>query len=153
LDEVVPIDVNLPYRELMGVALLPGRAAALFTSVFGTVGLALAAMGLYGILAFAVTQRTREIGIRMALGAATGSVRSLVIRSALKLVGLGLAIGFGLAVALTRLLRGMLHGLSPTDPLTFAAIALLLVAVALAASYGPAWRATRIDPLEALRAE
>ncbi|MGD2154867.1 MAG: ADOP family duplicated permease, partial [Gemmatimonadales bacterium] len=153
LDDALPVDANLAYRELMGIAMLPSRAAALFTTVFGTVGLLLAAMGLYGVLAFAVTQRTREIGIRMALGAGTGSVRSLVIRSALKLVGLGLAIGLGLALPLTRLLRGMLYGLSPTDPITFAAIALLLVAVALAASFLPAWRATRVDPLEALRAE
>ncbi len=153
LDDALPIDVNMPYRELMGIAMLPSRAAALFTAVFGGVGLLLAALGLYGVLAFQVAQRTREIGIRMALGAGAGRVRALVIRGGVKLVGIGLAIGLGLALAVTRLLRGLLFGLSPTDPITFAGITLLLVGVALAASYLPAWRATRIDPVEALRAE
>lgn len=153
LDEAIPIDVNLPYREVMGIAMLPSRAAALFTTVFGGVGLLLAALGLYGILAFAVAQRTREIGIRMTLGAGTGTIRAWVIRGGVKLVGAGLAIGFVIAFAVTRFLRSLLYGLSPTDPITFAGIALLLVGVALAASYLPAWRATRIDPVEALRAE
>jgi predicted permease len=153
IDTALPIEINAPYREFMGIAMLPSRAAALFTTVFGAVGLLLAAMGLYGVLAFAVTQRTREIGIRMALGAGTGSVRALVIGSGVKLVGIGLAIGLGLALAGTRFLSSLLYGLSPTDPVTFAAIVLLLVGVALLASYLPAWRATRIDPLEALRAE
>jgi putative ABC transport system permease protein len=153
LDDAIPIDANLPYRELMGIAMLPSRAAALFTTVFGGVGLVLAALGLYGILAFAVAQRTREIGIRMTLGAGTGTIRAWVIRGGVKLVGVGLAIGFVIALAVTRFLRGLLYGLSPTDPITFAGIALLLVGVALAASYLPAWRATRIDPVEALRAE
>ncbi|UCC74646.1 MAG: ABC transporter permease [Gemmatimonadota bacterium] len=153
LDDTVPIDANLPYRELMGIVMLPSRAAALFTTVFGGLGLLLAALGLYGILAFQVAQRTREFGIRMALGAGTDTLRALVIRGGLKLVGIGLAIGLGLALVVTRLVRGLLYGVSPTDPITFAAIALLLVGVALAASYLPAWRATRVDPVEALRAE
>jgi predicted permease len=153
LDASLPIDANVPYRELMGIAMLPSRAAALFTTLFGGVGLMLAALGLYGILAFAVAQRTREIGIRMALGARTGAVRTLIIRGGVKLVAIGLAIGFVIALAVTRLLRGLLYGVSPTDPITFGGIALLLVGVALAAAYVPAWRATRIDPVEALRAE
>lgn len=153
LDDALPIDANLAYRELMGIAMLPSRAAALFTTVFGAVGLLLAALGLYGLLAFAVTRRTREIGVRMALGARRGAVRALVIRNGVKLVGIGLAIGFLLAGAVMRLVRGLLFGLSPTDPITFVGIAALLVAVAVAAAFLPAWRATRIDPVEALRAE
>jgi ABC-type antimicrobial peptide transport system permease subunit len=153
LDDALPIDANLAYRELMGIAMLPSRAAALFTTVFGAVGLLLAALGLYGVLAFAVTRRTREIGIRMALGAKTGAVRGLIIRSGVKLVGIGLAIGFLIAGAVMRLMRGLLYGLSPTDPITFGGIGLLLIFVAVAAAYLPAWRATRIDPVEALRAE
>jgi len=115
--------------------------------------LLLAALGLYGILAFAVTRRTREIGIRMALGAGSGSVRVLVIRGGVKLVAIGLAIGFLTAGAVMRLMRSMLYGVSPTDPITFVSIALLLTCVAVAAAYLPAWRATHIDPVEALRAE
>jgi predicted permease len=153
LDAALPVDANVPYRDFMGIAMMPSRAAALFTTVFGGVGLLLAALGLYGILAFQVAQRTREIGIRMALGAGTGAVRAFVMRGGLKLVGIGLGIGFLIALAVTRLVRGLLYGVNPTDPVTFAAIALLLVGVALAASFVPAWRATRVDPLESLRAE
>jgi predicted permease len=153
LDAALPVDLNQPYRDLMGVTMLPSRAAALFITVFGGIGLVLAALGLYGVLAFMVTQRTREIGIRMAIGATAVTVRGLVLRGGLKLVTFGLGIGFVIALAVTRFLRGLIYGLSPTDPITFAAIALLLIAVALVASWVPAWRATRIDPLEALRAE
>ncbi len=153
LDPALPLDANAAYRELMGIAMLPSRAAALFTTVFGAVGLLLAALGLYGVLAFAVTRRTREIGIRIALGARSGAVRASVIRGGVKLVGAGLAIGFLAAGAIMQLMRGLLYGVSPTDPITFVGIALLLMVVAVAAAYLPAWRATRIDPVEALRAE
>ena len=137
----------------MGIALLPSRAAAVITTVFGLIGLALASLGLYGVLAYTVAQRTREIGIRMALGAEDWSVRAMVIRDGAKLAGIGLTIGFLIALAVTRLLRGLLNGLSPTDPVTFGGIALILTCVALAASYIPARRATRTDPIEALRVE
>jgi predicted permease len=153
LDADLPIDANVPYEDLMGIALLPSRATAILTAIFGTIGLVLASLGLYGVLAYAVTQRTREFGIRLALGAEHGKVRTLVLRDGVKLAVVGLAIGFAIALATTHLLRGFLHGLSPTDPITFGGIALLLVAVALAASYLPAVRATRTDPVEALRAE
>jgi predicted permease len=153
LDADLPIDANVPYRDLMGIAMLPSRAGALFTTVFGVIGTVLASLGLYGVLAFAVTQRTREIGVRMALGAEAGKVRAVILRDGVKLAAIGLAIGFAIALAVTRLLRGLLYGLSPTDPITFGGIALLLIGVALAASYLPALRATRVNPIEALRAE
>jgi ABC-type antimicrobial peptide transport system permease subunit len=137
----------------MGIAMIPSRAAALVTSIFGLLGLGLASLGLYGILAYTVGQRTREIGIRMALGAGRGSVRGMVLRDGAKLAGLGLTVGFLIALAVTRMLRGLLHGLSPTDPVTFGGIAVILMAVALTASYIPARRATRTDPIEALRVD
>jgi predicted permease len=153
IDATMPVDANVAYVDLMSIALLPSRAAAFFATLFGALGLVLAAMGLYGVLAFAVAQRTREIGIRMALGAEPGTVRGLVLRDGVKLAGIGLAIGVAIALALTHLLRGLLYGLSPTDPITFGGIVLLLLGVALAASYVPALRATRTDPVEALRTE
>jgi predicted permease len=147
------IDANTSYENFMGIALLPSRAAAVVTSVFGMIGLLLASLGLYGVLAYTVAQRTREIGIRMALGAGSRSVRGMVLRDGARLAGLGLAIGLLIALAVTRLLRGLLNGLSPTDPITFGGIALILTVVALAASFFPARRATRTDPIEALRVE
>ena len=147
------IDANTAYENFMGIALLPSRAAAIVTTVFGIIGLGLAALGLYGILAYTVTQRTREIGIRMALGAEERSVRTMVMSDGVKLAGIGLTIGVLIALAVTRLLRGLLNGLSPTDPITFCSIALILTFVALAASYIPARRATRTDPIDALRTD
>jgi predicted permease len=147
------VDANTSYENFMGIAMLPSRAAAIVTAVFGILGLGMASLGLYGILAYMVGQRTREIGIRMALGAEERTVRGMVLGDGAKLAGIGLTIGFVIALAVTRLLRGLLHGLSPTDPVTFGGIALILTAVALIASYIPARRATRTDPIKALRVE
>ncbi len=153
LDIGVHADANVPYRDLMGIALLPGRAAALFLAIVGTVGLALASLGIYGVLAYMVTQRSREIGIRIALGADPGRVCGLVLRQAARLAGIGLGIGLALAFVVTRVLRGLLYGISPTDPVTFGGIAVLLMTVALGAAFFPALLATRTDPVRVMQAE
>jgi putative ABC transport system permease protein len=120
-------------------------------AVLGIVALTLAAMGLYSVMAYSVSQRTSELGIRMALGAQTADVVALVVRQAMVLTLIGLAIGVAASLALTRLAAGVLVQVSATDPLIFGGAALFLAAIALAASYLPARRATRIDPLIALR--
>ncbi len=119
--------------------------------LFAGTALLLAAVGLYGVLAFMVAERRHEIGIRMALGAGKSNVLALVIGQGLKLALSGLAIGIPAALALTRVIRALLYGVSPTDPLTFGAVALLLVVIALLASWLPARRAAQVDPMVALR--
>jgi putative ABC transport system permease protein len=122
-------------------------------SAFGAVAVSLAAIGLYGVLAFIVAQRRREIGVRMALGAQPRDVIADVMGQGLRLAGLGVVVGIGMALAGTRLLNSMLFATSPTDGVTFAAVAALLVAIAAGASLVPAVRASRVDPLIALRDE
>jgi predicted permease len=153
LDPDAPLMISAPLREWIGVKLVPQRIAATLTGAFGLVGLLLAAVGLYGTIAYSVGQRTREIGVRMALGAQTGDVLRLVLRRAVVLTGIGLALGLLLSLGLTRFVSGMLVGVSPTDPATFAGVVLLLASVALLASYLPARRAVRVDPMIALRSE
>ena len=121
--------------------------------VFAVVAVTLAAVGIYGVLAYAVGQRTHEIGIRMALGARASDVPWLVLRQGLAMVGVGLAIEFVAALALTRVMESLLFGVGARDPMTFVAVALLLTAVACAACFAPAWRAARVDPMVALRYE
>ena len=122
-------------------------------AAFAGVALVLAGVGLYSVLAYSVSLRTREIGVRVAVGADPRSVARLVVGQGLALTLIGIAVGLAGAFALTRLMASLVFGVSATDPVTFAAVALLLVAVAVAASYLPARRAARIDPMEALRAE
>ena len=126
---------------------------ATLTSFFGLLALVLASVGLYGVTAYSVERRTNEIGIRMALGAERGRILGLVLREGGKLTLIGVVIGIVAALGLTRLMRALLYGVSPTDPVTFVGVAILLMAVALMACYIPARRATRVDPAVALRHE
>jgi ABC-type antimicrobial peptide transport system permease subunit len=135
----------------MGFALLPARLAAGVVSTFAFLALFLAAVGLYGVIAYSVSQSVRDIGIRMALGARAGDVLRLVIRGGMTLTVIGLAIGLGMGIALAQLMRGLLYEVSPADPLSYAAAIAVLAATALLAVYVPARRATKVDPMVALR--
>ncbi|HWW23186.1 MAG TPA: FtsX-like permease family protein [Edaphobacter sp.] len=129
------------------------RIFASLSSGFGLLALALACVGIYGIMAYTVSQRTNEIGIRLALGAHRQQVRVMVIRQATRLAILGVIIGVAASLALSRLVKSMLYGLKPTDPISIIGAATLLLAVALIASWIPALRASRVEPMEALRHE
>jgi putative ABC transport system permease protein len=124
-----------------------------FIGFFAGVGLFLSVIGIYGVMSYSVARRTHEIGVRMALGAERSDVFKLVIKKGLILIVVGLAIGAGGALAVTRVLRSLLFGVTPTDPMTFVAVSLLLMVVGLGACYIPARRATKIDPMVALRYE
>jgi ABC-type antimicrobial peptide transport system permease subunit len=130
-------------RRLWGVLFL----------IFAILALALASIGLYGVMSYLVSQRTREIGIRMALGSSQSNVLGLVARHGITLVAIGIAIGLAAAFGLTRSIQSLIFGIAPNDPLTFATVALVLSTVALIACGVPAWRAARIDPILALRQE
>ena len=157
--EVQALDPNLPLfdvktlSEHMRFALFPARIAATVLGVFGVVALLLSAIGIYGITSYTVAQRTHEIGIRLALGAQLSDVLSLVLSHGLKLTALGAALGLFGAYLATRAITSVLYGVSPTDPLTFGLVSLVLVGVALVACYVPSRRATKVDPLIALRSE
>ncbi|HKE19301.1 MAG TPA: ABC transporter permease [Kofleriaceae bacterium] len=153
------LDPNLPVYDAktvtdhLALSLLPARMAGAVLGIFGLVALALAALGLYGVVAYSVSQRTREIGVRLALGARRRDILHLIVGEGLRLTALGVALGLPLAAAATRLLSGLLYGVSASDPVTFAAITILLVAVALLACSLPAWRAARVEPMTALHHE
>jgi ABC-type antimicrobial peptide transport system permease subunit len=127
------------------------RFALRLIASFAVLAILLAAIGVYGVLSYSVTRRSREMGIRMALGAPVGSVRLLVVREGGRLGLVGVALGVVLAIGATRALRSLLFGVSATEPIVFAAAAALLVVVAIAASWIPARAATRLDPLQAVR--
>jgi len=151
LDPNLPLGLNAPYREVIGASLLPNRIAGVAAAVFGGTGLVLAAVGLFGVLAFTVQRRRREIGVRMALGAGNARIRRMVLRDGMRLAALGLVTGLGLAAVAGRLLTGLLFGLSPIDPVTFGGITVLMLGTAMIACLDPVRRALRTEPLEVLR--
>jgi len=153
IDPFLPVPPVLSMEAATSVSLLPQRVAAAVTAVMGLLGLILSAVGLYGVVAYTASQRTREIGVRMALGANRRSVLGLIMHDGMRLVAVGIGIGLLLAVLLTRAMSHFLFGVSPLDPLVFAIIPLALAGVALLANYLPARRAASTDPVNALRAE
>jgi len=140
-------------EQLLGTSVAPRRFNMMLLGIFAGVALVLAAVGLYGVMSYSVTWRTHEIGIRMALGAKRGDVLRLVVRQGMIMALIGLVIGLIGALSLSRVMTSMLHGVSPTDPLTFAGVSIVLLGVALLACLIPARRATRVDPIVALRNE
>ncbi|KAF0235855.1 MAG: hypothetical protein FD167_4573, partial [bacterium] len=155
--EIKKIDSNLPVfnvgtlREHLGFSLLPARITGVLLGYFGILALSIASVGLYGVMFYSVIQRTREIGIRIALGAKKTDILKLIVGKGLLLASIGVAIGTAIAFTLSHLMSEFLYGISSTDPITFLIIPSLLMTVALIASYIPAHRATKIDPLVALR--
>ena len=158
-DAVASVDKDLPLvdvrtqTEQIDELLSHERLFAALTGAFGVLALALACIGIYGIMAYTVARRTNEIGIRIALGAQTGQVLRMVLREASWLAVVGIVIGLGSALWLTRFLSSLLYGLKPSDPSTLIFAAFLLLTAALAAGWAPAWRASRVQPMEALRHE
>jgi predicted permease len=156
---VADVDRSLPVldartlEEQIGVSLFPQRIALWVAGSLGIVALLLALLGIYGVTALSVAQRTREIGVRTALGARTGQIRGLVLRQGATLAGIGVVIGALLAAGITRALGAMLYGVPSTDAFAFAGAASILMLAALAASWIPARRATLVDPVVALRSE
>ncbi|MCI0348072.1 MAG: ABC transporter permease, partial [Acidobacteriales bacterium] len=153
LDKEQPISNVQTLAQRLSTSIAPRQFSMLLLGVFAAVALVLATVGIYGVLSYAVTQRTHEIGIRMALGAGQRDVLKLVVGQGMLLTLLGMAVGLAAAFALTRLMKTLLFGVSPTDPLTITAITLLLALVALLACWIPARRATKVDPMTVLRSE
>jgi putative ABC transport system permease protein len=151
LDPGVPLVRVRTMDDIVGQATAPTRSSMVLVGAFAGVALALAIVGVFGVLSYTVTQQTPEFGIRMALGASANRVLWLVLGRGMVPIAIGVALGVGGALALSRFLRGLLFGVAPTDPVTLTAVTTLLVATAAAASYLPARRATRVDPVQVLR--
>src|SRR5262249_33434433 len=154
--EIAAVDADLPVYDVrsMNQVIADSVARRRFTmgllAIFAVAALSLAALGIYGVLSYAVTQRTREIGVRMALGGRRRDVLGLVVGQGMKMTMTGALAGLIASLALTRFMKGLLFGVSPSDPLTFASVALLLTIVAIVACWIPARRATKIDPMVAI---
>src|ERR1700675_427360 len=153
LDKDLPLYNITTMDQLVSTSVAQPRLNLSLLVAFAALALVLSAVGVYGVMAYAVTQRTHEIGIRMALGAQGGDVLKQILVEGGRLAGIGLAVGLAAALVLTRLMTSLLFEVKPGDPLTFAAVAAVLILVALAACYIPARRATQVDPIVALRHE
>jgi hypothetical protein len=153
LNPNLPVTAAMPLEQVTAIALIPQRIAGALAASLGVVVLLLAAIGIYGVTSYSVNRRTREIGIRMALGAARTDVLRLVVRQGMVLTAIGVGLGLAAGAAGAQLLRSLLFGVSALDPIAFGGAALLFGVISLAASYLPARRATRVDPMVALRAE
>ncbi len=153
LDPALPVANVRTMDEVMSATQSRPRFLTILLTLFSAVALVLAVVGIYGVISYSVAQRTREFGLRMALGAQRAEVLSLVLKRGMLLGLIGVIVGLAGALSLTRFLSGLLFGVTPTDPITFGAVSLLLAAIAFLASYIPARRATKVDPMEALRHE
>ena len=153
MDPDLPLFDVKTMEEYMSASVAGPRFNTTLLSIFAGVALVLTIVGLYGVMSYSVAQRTNEIGIRLALGAQGRDVLLMIVRQGSKLILIGLAAGLAGAYAVTRLVESLLFGVKTKDPFTFAAVAILLGVVALLACYVPAWRATKVDPMEALRYE
>ncbi|HTG17944.1 MAG TPA: FtsX-like permease family protein, partial [Blastocatellia bacterium] len=157
--EVLDVDKDQPFTEIKSMkqfiseSVFRRRFNTVLLGIFASVALVLAVVGIYGVMSYSVMQRTREVGIRMALGATARDVLSMIVGQGMKLSLAGVGIGLAAAFALTRVMRTLLFGVSATDTLTYVVVASLLAAMSLVACYVPARRATRVDPMEALRYE
>jgi ABC-type antimicrobial peptide transport system permease subunit len=153
------VNGSLPLADVQSMSDVYQRSLArtsltlLLLGITASMALLLGVVGIYGVISYSVAQRTHEIGIRIALGAQGGAVQRLLLGQVAVLIGIGVALGLGGAAALTRLMKTLLFGVSALDPVTFGAVCVLLVGAALAAAYLPARRATRVDPMHALRME
>jgi putative ABC transport system permease protein len=153
VDPLIPVSAMQPIEERIGSSVALPRLYATLVGIFAGAALFLAALGVYGVMAYSVAARTREIGVRVALGARPTNVFGMVVRQGLGTAVAGLTVGLLAAAALGRLLTKLLYGVTPTDTATFVGVTAVLLAVVLAACLVPARRAVRIDPLEALRSE
>jgi ABC-type antimicrobial peptide transport system permease subunit len=153
------VDPNLPLADVLTLGEIQSRSmsqtsfALVMLSIAASVALLIGVVGIYGVIAYAAAQRTREIGVRMALGAQASHVRTMFLRHGLTLTAIGIALGIGVAVVLTRVMAAFLFGVGPIDPITYVVVSGALAAVAQLATYLPAHRASRVDPVVALRAE
>jgi ABC-type antimicrobial peptide transport system permease subunit len=152
MDPTLPVASVRTMNEVVATALATPRLTGFLLGTFAAIALALAAVGIYGVLAYLVSQRTQEICIRLAIGADRSQVLTMILRQGLSLAAAGAAAGLIGALMLTRLMQGLLYEIRPTDPITFIAVAAVLLATAAIASALPAWRATRVSPAKVLRA-
>jgi putative ABC transport system permease protein len=152
-DKEMPVFEVMTLEHLVGESLAPRRIATIMLGIYSAMAFALAAIGIYGVLTHATSQRAHEMGIRLALGAQPKDLLGMVIRQGMVPVLIGLGLGMALAFALTRLIANQLYQVSPTDPASFALSTLLLAVIALTACFFPALRTTRVDPIKALREE